>query len=149
MTRKDLFKTFIFLKKQSQGFELSEVINNALRLDAYEYFMQSLNKIGFDDTESNMILGSLVLTLENGKIKDIDENTNPDLIEIQEPNDRSVGYTEYGRYKNYGKYYISETYSDVEALYKAKNGLFDDSEVYDSDYEDTDQNIDDRDIEIE
>lgn len=148
MTRKDLFKTFIFLKKQSQGFELSEVINNALRLDAYEYFMQSLNKIGFDDTESNMILGSLVLTLENGKIKDIDENTNPDLIEIPEEQNRSVGFTEYGRYKNFGRYFVSGTYSDVEAVWKTKNGDFDERDVDDSDYDDTDEDIHENDVDI-
>lgn len=148
MDKKHLLKIFIFLSKKS-NYDLNDILDNNNRVDAYEDFDTILNKMGIEGSEAGMVIGSLILTLENGKVKYIDETTNPDLIEIQEPNDRSVGYTEYGRYKNYGKYYISETYSDVEALYKAKNGLWDDSEVYDSDYDETDQDIHDRDIEIE
>lgn len=148
MDKKHLLKIFIFLSKKS-NYDLNDILDNNNRVDVYEDFDTILNKMGIEGSEAGMVIGSLILTLENGKVKYIDETTNPDLIEIQEPNDRSVGYTEYGRYKNYGKYYISETYSDVEALYKAKNGLWDDSEVYDSDYDETDQDIHDRDIEIE
>lgn len=149
MTRKELFKAFIFLKKESGIFELSDIIDNKQRLEVYEDFMHILIKIGFSDEESNMILGSLILTLENGKVEDIDKNTNPDLIEIPEEQDRSVGFTEYGHYKNFGKYYISKTYSDIEALWKSKNGEWDDSDVYDSEYEITNQDINETDIEIE
>ena len=148
MDRKHLLKIFILLSKKSH-FNLNDILDDDNREDVYSDFDTILNKMGVEGSEAGMVIGSLILTLENGKVKYINENTNPDLIEIQEPKDRSVGYTEYGRYKNYGKYYISETYSDVEALYKAKNGLFDDSVVYDSDHEETNQDIDDRDIEIE
>lgn len=149
MTRKELFKTFIFLKKESKGiFELSDIINNKLRLEVYEDFMHILTKIGFNDEESNMILGSLILTLENGKVEDIDEKTNPDIIEIPEVQDRSVGFVEYGRYKNFGTYFTSGTYSDVEALWKTNNGEWDDRDIHDSEYDMQDMDIDDSDINI-
>lgn len=148
MTKQHLLKIFIFLSKKS-NYDLHDILDKNNREDAYEDFDTILNKMGIEGSEAGMVIGSLILTLENNENMFFDDKTNLDLIEIQEPKDRSVGYTEYGRYRNYGKYYISETYSDVEALYKAKNGLFDDSVVYDSDHEETDQDIHDRDIEIE
>ena len=150
MKKSNLLKTFIIL--QNKNFELHDLVDNSWRSsDTYHRMYVFLRKVGFETSESHMILGSLIATLgQYSETIVFTPETNLDDIIIPDSNDRQIDGKEYGRYVNDIVYVIPETYSDLQARVVVEFGLSGefDQEVVDSEYDYEDGDVDYDSVEI-
>lgn len=150
MKKSNLLKTFIIL--QNKNFELHNLLDdNWSSSDTYHRMYVFLKKVGFESSESHLILGSLIATLgQYSEAIVFTPETNLDDIIIPDSNDRQIDGKEYGRYVNDIVYVIPETYSELQARVVVEFGLHGefDQEVVDSEYEYEDGDIDYDSIEI-
>ena len=150
MKKSNLLKTFIIL--QNKNFELHDLVDNNWRSsETYHKMYVFLTKIGFETSESHMILGSLIATLgQYSEAIVFTPETNLDDIIIPDSNDRQIDGKEYGRYVNDIVYVVPETYSDLQARVTVEFDLHSqfDQEIVDSEYEYQDGDVDYDSVEI-